>query len=69
MTYNNIINLDILINEIKLIYFKKNNQKKEIDLKKNRFKYSYSDLNITIIEIFEDEENINNFIVIDDYII
>jgi len=69
MTYNNIINLDILINESKLIYFKKNNQKKEIDLKKNRFKYSYSDLNITIIEIFEDEENINNFIVIDDYII
>jgi len=37
-------------------------------LKKNRFKYSYSDINITIIEIFEDEENINNFIVIDDYI-
>jgi len=68
ITYNNIINLDILINESKLIYFKKNNQKKEIDLKKNRFKYSYIDLNITIIEIFEDEENINNFIVIDDYI-
>ena len=68
ITNNNIINLDILINESKLIYFKKNNQKKEIDLKKNRFKYSYSDLNITIIEIFEDEENINNFIVIDDYI-
>ena len=66
ITYSNIINLDILNKENKLIYFKNNKEKKEIDLKKSRFKYVYDD--ITIIEILENEEDINNYIEIDDYI-
>ena len=66
ITYSNIINLDILNKENKLIYFKNNKEKKEIDLKKSRFKYVYDE--ITIIEILENEEDINNYIEIDDYI-
>ena len=66
ITYSNIINLDILNKENKLIYFKNNKEKKEIDLKKSRFKYIYDE--ITIIEILENEEDINNYIEIDDYI-
>ena len=68
ITYNHIINIDILNNEKKLVYINNNNESKEINMKKNRYKYTNEELDITIIEIFEDEENKNNFIEIDKYI-
>ena len=41
-----------------------NNEQKELDMKINRYKYTYEDSNITIIEIVE-EDKIDNFIEID----
>ena len=67
ITHSHIIDKNILNNEKKLIYFN-NNKKKEINMKRSRYKYINEELNITIIEIFDDEEDKNNFIEIDEYI-
>ena len=37
-------------------------------MEKNKYKYRNEELDITIIEIFDDEEDINNFIEIDKFI-
>ena len=68
ITYNDVINLEILNNTEKLIYYDYKNEKKEINMKNNRYKYTIKDLNITIIEIFNEEEQKENFIEIEDYI-
>ena len=68
ITYNHIINLEFLNNEKKLIYINNNNEKKEINMKINRFKYTNKELDITIIEILDKEENEENYIEIDEYI-
>ena len=67
ITYNHIINFDILNNENKISYIN-NNKNREINMKKNRYKYTNEELDITIIEIFDDEEENKNFIEIDKYI-
>ena len=68
VTYNHIINLDMLNNEEKLVYINSNNEEIEIDMKNNRYKYTNEELDLTVIEIFEDEENENYFIEIDKFI-
>ena len=67
ITYNHIINFDILNYENKISYII-NNKDREINMKKNRYKYTNEELDITIIEIFDDEEENKNFIEIDKYI-
>ena len=52
----------------KITYINNDNENKDINMEKNRYKYTKEELDITIIEIFNDEENINNFIEIDKYI-
>ena len=64
ITYNHIIDLEILNNEKKLIFFI-NNKKIEINMKINRYKNTNKELDYTIIEIL-DEDNINNFLEIDE---
>ena len=68
ITYNHVINFDFLNNEKKLEYIKYNGEKKEINMKLNRFKYTYKDLDITIIEILDTEENEENYLEIDDFV-
>ena len=65
ITYNNIIDNEFLYNQKKLIFFIEN-EKKEINMEISRYKNILKDLNMTIIEILN-EDNINNFIEIDDY--
>ena len=68
ITYNHVINFDFLNNEKKLIYKNYDDKIREIDMKVNRYKYTNKELNITIIEILENEENEENYLEIDDYI-
>ena len=68
ITYNHVINFDFLNNEKKLEYTNFNGEKREINMKINRFKYTYKDLDITIIEILDTEENEGNYLEIDDFI-
>ena len=63
ITFNHIINFDFL-NKEKVMIMYNNNEKIEIDMKINRYKYTHEDSNITIIEIVE-EDKIDNFIEID----
>ena len=63
ITFNNLIDLNYLIYVDKMILHN-NNDKIEIDLKINRYKYSFKDSKFTIIEILE-EDKIDNFIEID----
>ena len=63
ITFNNLIDLNFLIYVDKMILHN-NNDKIEIDLKINRYKYSFKDSKFTIIEILE-EDKIDNFIEID----
>ena len=42
-------------------------KKKEIDMKINRYKYTNKELDITILEILDKEENEDNYIEIDEY--
>ena len=63
ITYNHIINLDIL-NKVKKLILNIKREKKELDMKINRYKYTNTDLDITIIEILE-IDNINDFIELD----
>ena len=66
ITNNHVINLDFLNKGNKMLLYI-NNKEKEIDMKINRYKYTYKDLNITIIEILK-IDNINDFIEIDKFI-
>ena len=68
ITYNHIINLDILNNAEKLIYVNNDNEDKEINMKTNRYKYTNEELDITVIQIFDNEDSTNNFIEIDKFI-
>ena len=63
ITFNHIIGFDFLNKEKAMIIYN-NNEQIEIDMKINRYKYTYEDSNITIIEIVE-EDKIDNFIEID----
>ena len=65
ITYNNIINIDFLNKGIKMLLYI-NNIEKEVDIKRNRYKYTNEELNITIIEILE-TDNINDFIELDKF--
>ena len=66
ITYNHMINLDILNNEEKIILYI-NKKEKEINIKLNRYKYTDEDFNLRIIEIL-DTDNIDYFIEIDKFI-
>ena len=68
ITYSNIIDEEFIDNQEKLIFYI-GEEKKEINLDEDRYKEVYEDINITIIEIL-DEDNINkdNFIEIDDFV-
>jgi hypothetical protein len=68
ITYNHIINLNILNNAEKLTYVNNDNEDKEINMKKNRYKYTNEELDITVIQIFDEEDSSNNFIEIDKFI-
>ena len=68
ITYNHIINLNILNNAEKLTYVNNDNEDKEINMKKNRYKYTNEELDFTIIQIFDKEDSTNNFIEIDKFI-
>ena len=56
ITYNHIINFELL-NEMKKLRILINNKEIEIDMQINRYKYTNKELDITIIEIL-DEDNI-----------
>jgi surface protein len=66
ITYNHIINFELL-NEMKKLRILINNKEIEIDMQINRYKYTNNELDITIIEIL-DEDNISDFIDIDKFI-
>ena len=67
ITNNHILNKNFLDKEKKLIYYNYNNEKKEINLELNRYKYTDNILDFTIIEILP-EDNISNFLEIDENI-
>ena len=67
ITYNHIIDIEFINNEHILIYYNYKNEKKEINLQLDRYKYTNEELDITIIEIKE-EDKIKNYIEIDDCI-
>jgi len=67
ITYNHIIDFEFLKNEQKLIYYNYKKEKKEINLKLNRYRYTNEEIDITIIEIIE-EDKIIKYIEIDDCI-
>ena len=67
ITNNHIIDQTFLDKEKKLIYFNYNNEKKEINLELNRYKFTDKVLDCTIIEILK-EDNIINYLEIDEYI-
>ena len=66
ITFSNIIDRYFLIKAKSLKFFIKN-EEKEINMKVPRYKKVFEDLNITIIEIVN-EDNINNFLQIDNFI-
>ena len=66
LTFNNMINFDFL-NETKKMILYIDNKEIEIDMKKNRYKYTNKELNISIIEII-DFDNIKDFMDIDKFI-
>jgi len=66
ITYQHILNLDFL-NKAKNLSICINEKEIDINMKLNRYKYTNSELDITIIEILK-EDNINNFIEIDKFI-
>ena len=65
ITYNHLIDFEFLNNEKKIMYYNYKKEKKEINIKLNRYKYTNKKIDITIIEIIE-EDNINNYLKIDD---
>ena len=66
ITYNHLINLDLLNKSEKILLYVNKNEH-EINIKKNRYKYTNEELDITIVEILE-IDNIYNFIEIDKFI-
>ena len=66
ITYNHMINFDILNNGEKMLLYI-NKREKEVNIKINRYKYTNKDLDITIIEML-DIDNIFNFIELDKFI-
>ena len=66
ITYNHVINLECL-NKINKLIIYINNRELEINMKIDRFKCTNEELDITIIEILE-ENNIYTFIEIDKFI-
>ena len=69
MTNNHVINENDIINN-KMITISLNNEEesKIIKIDKDRFFYTNEDLDVTIIEIKEEEDNINNFLELDEKI-
>ena len=65
ITYNHMINFDFLNYGQKMVLYI-NKKEHEINFKINRYKYTNEDLDISIIEIL-DEDNINNLIEIDKF--
>ena len=66
ITYNHLINFELLYT-IKNLEILINKEEIKIDMKINRYKYTNKELDITIIEIL-DEDNIDNFIEVDKFI-
>ena len=67
ITNNHVINQEFLNNEKKLILYNNKDEKKEINLELNRYKFTDKDLDFTVIEILEDD-NITNYLEIDEFI-
>ena len=67
VTNNHILDEDFVYHEKKLIIYKSNNDKIEIDLDINRFKMTNKELDFTLIEILP-EDNITDFLEIDEFI-
>ena len=66
ITYQHILNLDFL-NKAKKLSICIDEKEIDINMKRNRYKYTNKELDITIIEILK-EDNINYFIEIDKFI-
>ena len=66
ITFNHLINLSFLNQSKKLILYI-NNKEREIDMKKNRYKYANKELDFAIIEILE-KDGVENFIGVDKFI-
>ena len=67
ITNNNILSQEFLDNEKKLILYNYKNEKKEINLELDRYKYTDKELDFTIIEIIK-EDNFKDFLEIDEFI-
>ena len=67
LTNNHILNKEYLDKEEKLILYNNKDEKKEINLKLTRYKYTNEEFDFTIIELLE-EDNISKYLEIDDYI-
>ena len=67
ITNNHVLDQEFLNSEKKLIIYNYKNEKKEINLGLNRYKYTDEELDFTIIEIIN-EDNIINYLEIDEFI-
>ena len=67
ITYNHVIDFEFLNNEQKILYYDYKKDKKEINIRLDRYKYTNEKIDITIIEIIE-QDNIKNYLEIDDCI-
>ena len=67
ITYNHVIDSEFLNNEQKILYYNHKKEKKEINIKLDRYKYTNEKIDITIIEIIE-QDNIKNYLELDDCI-
>ena len=67
ITSNHLLDQEFLTNEKKLVIYNTYNDKKEIDLSINRFKFTDSQLDFTIIEILP-TDMITNFLEIDEFV-
>ena len=68
ITYYHVIDSEFLNNEQKIVYYNHKKEKKEINIKSNRYKYTNKEIDITIIEIIEEEDKIKKYLEIDDCI-
>jgi hypothetical protein len=67
ITNNHILNQEVLDNEKKLIIYNYKDEKKEINLDLDRYKYTDEELDFTVIEIIK-EDNIKDYLEIDESI-
>jgi surface protein len=67
ITYNHVIDSEFLNNEQKILYYDYKKEKKEINIKLDRYKHTNEKIDITVIEIIE-QDNIKTFLEIDDCI-